>query len=563
MINLQRATVLVFLAALLTLPWLGEREFYSRGEPREALAAVSMLETGSWVLGSGYGGVIPSKPPLTHWLMIGFSSLAGKVSEYSARLPSACAALLFLPYFFLFVKERTTREHAFLSAIILLTSIEWFRSSSTARVDMLLATLTCAAVLELYRYREAERSSTSWTIVLLLSAATLTKGPIALFLPAVIFAVGLRCDGRSLSEIFYRSVRVFAPAVIISSSWYIAAYWYAGEPFLHKFYYENIARLTSTMVDKPHRHSIAYLYLTLLSGLFPWSIVGLSVRLASIKWSSIGLGAIHRVWQRQSPFDRYSIITIAVFLIFFSIPSSKRSVYLLPIYPLCSCLLAGWILSYSAQAKQVLRVAIGAISAVLMSICVVSVILPKLDFVTKASSSAELLNLQLSFYSTVLSTLLSSSGVVEYCLAVCILGFGLWLILGNGRSSASTLLLVFGFWLYLILLTLNAKVLPAFANALSSKKFAKEIAPYAQSARRIYSFKREFYGISFYINRGIYTLSQKVRSEDLVLVETGKLSELEDRLSPNLCVQEIMRSTNAIEKPLEKVSLVRVQGCRR
>lgn len=41
---------IALLSMLVILPFLGETIFYSKGEPREAIVAFSMLESGNWIL---------------------------------------------------------------------------------------------------------------------------------------------------------------------------------------------------------------------------------------------------------------------------------------------------------------------------------------------------------------------------------------------------------------------------------------------------------------------------------------------------------------------------------
>ena len=61
--------ILIFVLLLMTVPWLGTTFFNSKGEPREAIVAVSMLQSGNWVLPTTYGGDIPYKPPFWHGLL--------------------------------------------------------------------------------------------------------------------------------------------------------------------------------------------------------------------------------------------------------------------------------------------------------------------------------------------------------------------------------------------------------------------------------------------------------------------------------------------------------------
>lgn len=88
-----RVKLLIFILILLTfLPWLGLSPFNTKGEPREAIVAVSMLQSGNWVLPVSFGAEIPYKPPFLAWCIALFSLPTGEVSEFTSRLPSALAA---------------------------------------------------------------------------------------------------------------------------------------------------------------------------------------------------------------------------------------------------------------------------------------------------------------------------------------------------------------------------------------------------------------------------------------------------------------------------------------
>ena len=71
---------LLLISVLTFLPFLGLTDFHTKGEPREAIVAYSMLETGNWILPQNNGGDIAYKPPFFHWLIAGFSALNGAVT---------------------------------------------------------------------------------------------------------------------------------------------------------------------------------------------------------------------------------------------------------------------------------------------------------------------------------------------------------------------------------------------------------------------------------------------------------------------------------------------------
>ena len=112
---------IALLSVLVVVPFLGETIFYSKGEPREAIVALSMLESGNWILPVNYGTDIAYKPPFFYWSIAAVSSLFGEVTEFSARFPSALAFLAMQLMFFAFVAKRKNVQTAFLASILLLS----------------------------------------------------------------------------------------------------------------------------------------------------------------------------------------------------------------------------------------------------------------------------------------------------------------------------------------------------------------------------------------------------------------------------------------------------------
>ena len=55
--------LVVVIAMILSLPWLGLGNFYTRGEPREALVAVAMMQQDNYIL-PFFQGDFAFKPPM-------------------------------------------------------------------------------------------------------------------------------------------------------------------------------------------------------------------------------------------------------------------------------------------------------------------------------------------------------------------------------------------------------------------------------------------------------------------------------------------------------------------
>ena len=63
--------LIIILAIVMMIPFLGLTDFNTKGEPREAVVAYTMLEHGNWILPINNGGDIPPPAilPLVHRLL--------------------------------------------------------------------------------------------------------------------------------------------------------------------------------------------------------------------------------------------------------------------------------------------------------------------------------------------------------------------------------------------------------------------------------------------------------------------------------------------------------------
>ena len=147
-------TMVIVICIISVLPWIGLGDFSTKGEPREAAVAVSMLETGNWVLPQVYANEFAYKPPLAHWLMAVASLPQGYVSEFTSRLPSALAFIILIGFTLVFFGKRLRFQQAFIATLLLITCIEIHRAAMTTRVDMLLTTFIVIGLYQLYRWED-------------------------------------------------------------------------------------------------------------------------------------------------------------------------------------------------------------------------------------------------------------------------------------------------------------------------------------------------------------------------------------------------------------------------
>ena len=160
----------------------------------ESLRAIIGAEAlrGHWLYPVLYGEPFLTKPP-GHYAAIAICSLpSGRVSEVTARLPSALAATASVLCMFGLFRRVLGERAGWAVAFLLPTSILWLDKVPSAEIDMTLVGWVAAAMALLYRAVEAqgEWRGSAWywlSALLCIAAGTLTKwtAPAFFYLTAI------------------------------------------------------------------------------------------------------------------------------------------------------------------------------------------------------------------------------------------------------------------------------------------------------------------------------------------------------------------------------------------
>jgi len=327
--------VVVVLAWVALELWgLGAEPFHTKGEPREGLVVWEMTHGGGWILPKRNGVELPSKPPLFHWLAAVTSLTRGAADEWSIRFPSAALSLLGVLGVFAAGCRLWSPRAGLLSALTLMTTFEWARAATGARVDMTLTFGLQLAFLSLLFFLRDRR--TAWLVPLYagIAWAVLGKGPVGVALPGLV-ALTMGALTRDVGPL--RQLRLLWGAVavaVVAGSWYVMALIVGGTAFFRK---QVLAENVFTFLDNAsfgggHRHSVLYLFGTLLLGVLPWTLYL--------------PGVAARLWRQRRdipPYDPRVFLLVWTFVVFafYAVAASKRSVYLLGCYPAIG-LLCGW-----------------------------------------------------------------------------------------------------------------------------------------------------------------------------------------------------------------------------
>ncbi len=358
--------ILFVIAFLLTIPQIGLTDFNTKGEPREAIVALTMIDQDNWIMPHNNGGEIAYKPPFMHWCVAAVSTVAGTVNEFTARFPSAFLCILMLLWTYVYYARRRDPDTALLTALVCLTSFEVFRAAHTCRVDMTLTFCIVGAILAFGSWVEKpRRRPIPWLAILMMSLGALTKGPVAVALPCGIAGLYLLLRGENFFRAFFSLLGCALAALILPALWYYAAYLQAGDAFLDLIYDENLGRFLGKMSYKSHDNGVWYYLVMLPAGLMPWTLLFIPDNFRKGYWKKAkaaiaGLPSVRFPLSTDST-TLYSAIAAIFVFVFYCIPESKRGVYILPLYPFLSYFVAVYLMRLW-QAKTIRRVMLGLLS---------------------------------------------------------------------------------------------------------------------------------------------------------------------------------------------------------
>lgn len=494
---------LVLISILTLLPFLGMTDFHTKGEPREAIVAYSMLETGNWILPQNNGGDIAYKPPFFHWLIAGFSALNGAVTEYTSRMPSALALIVMSLAGFLFYVKRRGKEVAFLASLILLSNFEVHRAAFACRVDMVLTVCIVLSLYQLYRWYEKGMKGLPWIAALFMGCATLTKGPVGILLPCLVTGVFLLIRGISFFKAFWKMVLVGLASCLLPAIWYLAAYQQGGDNFISLVMEENLGRFMGKMSYESHENGVHYYFIMLAAGLLPYTIL-LLVQLFFLKYSR-PTGGIKKLWTRLVNYLRqmdavrlYSLLSIVVIFVFYCIPKSKRSVYLLPIFPFIAYYLAElFIYLYRQKAKSlkifsIILCSLGALLTLVFGMV-------RLGWIPESIFGGKHAAENIAYLHALESMPLGIDSIVLILLPFIV---AIYLFVGPLKKKdyrAMTYTLIAS--VFAIFLALDGVLQPAVLNVKSDKRLAEKVKEYVPEGN-LYSYIKvdmmRFFTINFY-----------------------------------------------------------------
>jgi len=363
----SRDTWLFWILALLVLgAGLGLRDPWPADEPRFALVARQMVESGDWLFPHRGNELYSDKPPLFMWLQAAAYTALGNW-RVAFLLPSLLAALGTLWCVVDLGRRLWTRRVGLYAGYALLFALQFTYQAKKAQIDPLVVFWITLANYGFLRFLLCKRGDLrpDWKFWVLgwfaAGLGTITKGvgvlALALLLPAAYAALrgwrGIRFPAREPG--FWLGPLAFAAAAALWLLPMVLAATSNADPAYRAYLDDILFRQTAGRYADSWAH-----------GQPPWYFLEVMATLwlptlLALPWA---LPAWRRRLQRRDPRYLLPLAWWLLVVLFFSIPSGKRDMYVLPALPMVCLALAPLLPGILRKAAaQRLAFAFGAVLA--------------------------------------------------------------------------------------------------------------------------------------------------------------------------------------------------------
>lgn len=306
-------------------PQYARRGHWEPDEARFVYVAREMAETHSFIVPRRNGETYTHKPPLMMWLIQAGESLFGE--PFGSRLPTFIGAFLSVLAFFSIASRLTGRRVAAYAVIVACTSVQFWTVLGRGQIDALLTGLVLSSAALFLSCHGKVATAKILPAFLCAGLAIFAKGPVGLVLPVLIVAA-IRIpqrDGRFPELSPAQWCLGFAVALLVPALW-LAASALAGAPasyFREILFSQNVSRAAG---GYGHRQPFWYLLAHFPAGFLPWTL--------------LLPAAVPALWKRNRTLVVQCALWVVFVILFFSIPVSKRTVYILAAFPGAALLVA-------------------------------------------------------------------------------------------------------------------------------------------------------------------------------------------------------------------------------
>ena len=533
------------LAIVMLIPFLGLTEFNTKGEPREAVVAYTMLEHGNWILPINNGGDIPYKPPFFHWCIAFFSLFAGHVSEFTSRLPSAVSLILMTIGGFIFFAKRKDTQTSLIAAILTLTAFEVHRAGINCRVDMVNTAFMVGAMYLLYRWWEKGKHQLPWLAILCMSGATLTKGPVGIILPCFVMGVFMLTQREKFWGVVWRMAATAVLSLIIPFCWYYAAYLQGGNEFLELVKEENIDRFMGKMAYESHENPAWYNLLTLITGWLPYTLL-LLFSLFILPWKKFSKSKFVENAKKATPLQVFTWLAFLLVLFFYCIPKSKRSVYLLPCYPFMAYLIAEYIVWMMKEKMGSIKVYAGVIASLAIILVIATLVIRAggiPDTIFHGKHAADNIAMLHAIGE-------STHGILFYVCNVFLIIGAYQIFKALKKKETSQMMRYTLVMIIAIFITLDSTLQPAVLNTKADKHLAPVIEKKFDTGK-LYSYMSiemmHFFSLNFYLGDKIQQFDKVLPQDGVLMIPEEHMPDFLEKYGKDYTFQKVWEVRKTVE----------------
>ena len=313
---------LLILGAFVIFFRLGDRDMWNGLESESAIAAWDMVDTGRilvpHILDEPF---VDNRPPGAWWLIAATYKLTGVRNTWTARLPSALAALGCILLVYAIGRRAANAKAGFLSALMLMGMLYFVLLGRMSQQDMLLTLATTLCLWAFWRSLDNNEPVFRFVIAfhIFLGFGVLMKGPavvINVLFPLVVYVL----YSRRWRDVKWSRFIVTLPVSLCLSLWWYIYVWVAWpsmqDALVHRF----------TDQSSIHVEAFYFYFIHLPELLGP---VFLFLPLLFIGWKKASAS------QRRGPFG-FFLISAVTMLFVYCLFASKRTHYLGSLLPALS-----------------------------------------------------------------------------------------------------------------------------------------------------------------------------------------------------------------------------------
>lgn len=315
----------VIFVALLSLYLLlssniGGVSVYILDESKNASCAREMMEQRNLIVPTFNYELRTDKPVLHYYFMMAGYQLFG-VNAFGARFFSVIFGCLTLIITFLFAKKYFGVRAGNWAVLVLISSLHFVLQFQLAVPDPYLIFFINASLMSFYVFWTDKRPVWIYLCYAAMALGTLTKGPIAVVLPGLVFFVFLLV-ARAFTLKNILSLRPFTGMtlyLIIALPWYILVHLETNGQWTEGFFLRhNVDRFTSTM--EGHGGGFYFPLIYFFVGLLPFVILSIQSLRAILS-------------DKPKETSRFLFIVVSAILVFFAFSQTQLPNYIAPLYP--------------------------------------------------------------------------------------------------------------------------------------------------------------------------------------------------------------------------------------